>query len=268
LEEGSTKWKLAPAPALARTCALERGAAPGRVATCRAPLLRCTVSRGLRGGPAPPRALRPTPGPLRRAQAQIHGLVAGPPGHTPSHASAARIARMHAWPAGQAAHLTTPTSKHTRALAPSKTTTPAWPSSSATGCQNRRPPDTKAAGTAAVPAPDPICRPSHFSPSPRPQATFPVALYPASTPGTPARWAPVGAALAPRCGSSPAARPARNPPQIDTCEPPRYSGHLLRPNPVAAGREFRQPVRAVCPGTTLQDSSSSQGVFRKVGAVP
>jgi hypothetical protein len=107
--------KLATAPALARTRAPERGAAPGRVATCRAPLRRCTVSWGLRGGPALPRALRPTPGPLRRAQARLRALVAGPSSHTSSHAPAAHVARMHAGLAGQAAHLATPASKRTHA---------------------------------------------------------------------------------------------------------------------------------------------------------
>jgi hypothetical protein len=101
--------------------------------------------------------------------------------------------------------------------------------------------------------------PSHFSTSPRPQATFPVALYPASTPGKPTRRATAGAAPAPCCGSSPAARPARIPPQIDACEPPRYSGHLLRPSPAAAGPEFGRRRGPVRPGVTLQERRYFQG---------
>jgi hypothetical protein len=119
-------------------------------AQCRPKLCRhvsCAPSSGVRplGGfamdPHPrERSARP-PGPMRRAHARLHGLDAGPLGHTLSHASAARVAHMHAGPAGQVAHLATPAltaSKRTRVLTPNKAAAPSWPPSSAAGHRSRR----------------------------------------------------------------------------------------------------------------------------------
>jgi hypothetical protein len=115
-----------------------------------------------------------------------------------------------------------------------------------------RPPPTVAA-TAASSGYTRIRRPLLlFSPP----ATIPVAGAP---PGRETRRHAGLQRAQPCCGSLPAASPAWFAPQIDACEPPKYSGQPLRPSPAATGRQSRRRQGPVRPGVTLQERRYFQG---------
>jgi hypothetical protein len=102
----------------------------------------------------------------------------------------------------------------------------------------------------------------------QPPCNYPGSRCPARTPDPPARRALAGAAPAPRCGSSPTATPAPIPPQIDVCEPPRYSGHLLRPSPAAAGPEFGRRRGQSAPRDYIAREKVFSGRFMQVSRDP